>query len=74
MSHEFSTPHALEITKGVEPLTPDDNEADTRLAVGTRKLMAVMFWLLKIELPPQEELDAHLEQVARDSCPADRAT
>lgn len=66
MNHEFSEPHSHEVAKIGQPLTPDSLEPDTRLAVGTRKLIAVMFFLLRMPpIPSQEIIDAHIAEVAK---------
>lgn len=67
---EYVRPSALEIQTGREPITPDNAEADTRLAAGTRKLVAVMFILLRLPpIPTQEAIDEHIAEVAREAEP-----
>lgn len=65
----YETPSVVEIQAATESPSPDSLEADTTLVAGTRKLMSVMFTILRIEIPSQKELEAHLEQVAIDSEP-----
>lgn len=66
MSHEYQQPKSMEVAKTNQPLGPDSFEADTTLVAGTRKLIAVMFWLLKIDIPDQESIEAHIKEVAND--------
>lgn len=68
MSHEYRRPNPHEVEARHEPITLDSLEADTRLAAGTRKLMMVMFQLLKMPpIPSQEAIDAHIAEVVKDS-------
>lgn len=62
----YERPTITEVAQHKELLVPDDNAADTRLVAGTRKLMMVMFWLLKIDLPPQQDIDNHINEVSKD--------
>lgn len=54
----------MEVAQVKQPLDMDSAEADSTIQVGTRKLMAVMFWLLKIDFPSQEDVDNYISEVA----------
>lgn len=64
---EYETPRPVEVTANKQPLTHDSLEADTAVVAGTRKLMAVMFWLLKIDVPDDEAIGKYIDQVSKDS-------
>lgn len=64
----YETPRPVEVTANKQPLTNDSLEPDTALVVGTRKLVAVMFILLRLPpIPSQESIDQHIAEVAADS-------
>lgn len=62
----YERPVVNETTPQHELLGLDNTEQDTAIVAGTRKLMMVMFTLLKIEIPSEDEIDNYITEVTKD--------